>query len=167
MQIISRNQQAPIIVFVNLIADVDSLHEHLTRAGKRVTLIHGKKSQEQREKGLNALRDGHADILVCTNVVARGIDIENVAHVINYNAPANITEYIHRIGRTGRAGKQGLATTIINMQTDEALLYDLKKHLIDNDQPIPLELSHYIAPPERPQASVSADGSKMITRGLS
>ena len=56
-----------------------------------------------------------------------------MAHVINYNAPANITEYIHRVGRTGRAGKQGLSTTIINMQSDEAILYDLKKHLQDND----------------------------------
>lgn len=133
MQILQRHQLAPIIIFVNLIADVDSLHDHLTRSGRRVTLIHGKKSQEQREKGLNALRDGHADILVCTNVVARGIDIENVAHVINYNAPANITEYIHRVGRTGRAGKQGLSTTIVNMQADESILYDLKKHLQDND----------------------------------
>ena len=82
---------------------------------------------------MNALREGHADILVCTNVVARGIDIENVAHVINYNTPANITEYIHRVGRTGRAGKAGLATTLVNMQSDEAILYDLKKHLTDND----------------------------------
>ena len=137
MQILSRYTQAPIIVFVNLIAEVDNLHDHLTRAGKRVTLIHGKKSQEQREKGLNMLRDGQADILVCTNVVARGIDIDNVAHVINYNAPANITEYIHRVGRTGRAGKAGLATTLINSQSDESILYDLKKHLTDNDQPIP------------------------------
>ena len=137
MQILSRYTQAPIIVFVNLIAEVDNLHDHLTRAGKRVTLIHGKKSQEQREKGLNMLRDGQADILVCTNVVARGIDIDNVAHVINYNAPANITEYIHRVGRTGRAGKAGLATTLINLQSDESILYDLKKHLTDNDQPIP------------------------------
>ena len=90
-----------------------------------------------------------------------------MAHVINYNAPANITEYIHRVGRTGRAGKQGLATTILNMQADEALLYDLKKHLTDNDQVIPAEMSHYIAPPERPQATVNHDGTKVITRGLS
>ena len=99
-------------------------------------------------KGLNALRDGHADILVCTNVVARGIDIENVAHVINFNAPSNITEYIHRIGRTGRAGKEGMATTFINMQQDEHLLFDLKKHLVDNDQVIPPELQHHIMQPQ-------------------
>ena len=67
--------------------------------------------------------------------------------MINYNAPGNITEYIHRVGRTGRAGKQGLATTIINLQSDEALLYDLKKHLQDNDQTVPAEMQHYIAPP--------------------
>lgn len=65
--------------------------------------------------------------------MARGIDIENVAHVINYNTPANITEYIHRVGRTGRAGKQGLATTLLNLTTDKDILYDLKKHLMDND----------------------------------
>ena len=86
---------------------------------------------------------------MCTNVVARGIDIENVAHVINYNAPANITEYIHRVGRTGRAGKQGLATTLLNLTQDEAILYDLKKHLLDNDQTVPSEMQHYIAPPIR------------------
>ena len=78
------------------------------------------------------MKDGSSEILVCTNIVARGIDIENVAHVINYSAPQNITEYIHRVGRTGRAGKQGMSTTFINLTTDEHLLYDLRKHLVDN-----------------------------------
>lgn len=78
------------------------------------------------------MKEGHSDILVCTNIVARGIDIENVAHVVNYTAPQNITEYIHRVGRTGRAGKKGMSTTFINLETDEALLYDLRKHLVDN-----------------------------------
>jgi superfamily II DNA/RNA helicase len=131
--LLNKYPQGPIIIFVNLIAEVDSLHDTLSRTGKRCTLIHGKKSQEQRERGLNALRDGSADILVCTSVVARGIDIENVAHVINFNSPSNITEYIHRIGRTGRAGKKGMATTFIHLEKDEHLLYDLKKHLGENN----------------------------------
>jgi ATP-dependent RNA helicase DDX23/PRP28 len=72
-------------------------------------------------------------VLVCTNVAARGIDIDGVAHVINYSAPDSIVNYVHRIGRTGRAGKKGMATTFINLEKDEAILYDLKKHLQDND----------------------------------
>ena len=129
----NRFPKAPIIVFVNLKAEVDQVSEHLTRTGKSVTSLHGGKSQEQREKGLNALRHGQADILVCTNVAARGIDIENVAHVINYGAPTSIIDYVHRIGRTGRAGNKGVATTFLNLEKDEELLTDLKKHLIEND----------------------------------
>ena len=72
-------------------------------------------------------------MLVCTNVAARGIDIDGVAHVINYSAPDSIVNYVHRIGRTGRAGKKGMATTFINLEKDEAILYDLKKHLQGND----------------------------------
>lgn len=124
--------------------DVETLHDHLTRLGKSVTSLHGSKNQEQREKGLNALRNGHADILVCTNVAARGIDIDNVKHVINYHAPTNIVDYIHRTGRTGRAGNKGTATTFLDMMKDEAILYDLKKHLVDHQQVIPPEMQHHI-----------------------
>lgn len=60
------------------------------------------------------VKDGKTDILVCTNVAARGIDIEGVNHVINYQAPNNIVDYIHRIGRTGRAGRKGMATTLVS-----------------------------------------------------
>ncbi len=75
------------------------------------------------------MKSGAADILVCTNVAARGIDIEKVAHVINYQAPSLIVDYVHRIGRTGRAGRKGVATTFINLKTDEAILPDLKDYL--------------------------------------
>lgn len=109
-----------------------------------MTSLHGGKSQELREKGLNALRFGQADILVCTNVAARGIDIENVAHVINYGAPQSIVDYVHRIGRTGRAGNKGVATTFINLETDEDLLPDLKKHMIENGQTLPNELLNFV-----------------------
>ena len=89
---------------------------------------------------MNAITNGSADILVCTNVAARGIDVDGVAHVINFTSPTSIVDYIHRIGRTGRAGKKGMASTIINMEKDEAILSDLKKHLTDNDQTLPNEL---------------------------
>jgi ATP-dependent RNA helicase DDX23/PRP28 len=74
------------------------------------------------------LKDGQTDILICTGVAGRGLDIPDVKHVINYNAPLDIVEYTHRIGRTGRAGKKGRATTFLT-NADEAIFYDLKKFL--------------------------------------
>mgnify|MGYP001560528748 CR=1 FL=1 len=93
--------------------------------------LHSAKTQDKREEALNSLKDGTTDILVCTNVASRGIDVEGVNHVINYHAPNNITDYVHRIGRTGRAEKRGMATTFLTM-ADEGLFYDLKKFLADN-----------------------------------
>jgi superfamily II DNA/RNA helicase len=124
--------------------EVDQIAEMLQKQGKAVTALHGGKSQDIREKSLNAIRFGHSDILVATNVAARGIDIENVAHVINFGAPQNIVDYVHRIGRTGRAGNKGVATTFINLETDEELLPDLKKHLIENEQVVPPEIMNYV-----------------------
>jgi ATP-dependent RNA helicase DDX23/PRP28 len=87
IQLLNRYPKAPIIIFVNLKLEVDQITEMLQKQGKLVTALHGGKSQDIREKSLNSIRYGHSDILVCTNVAARGIDIENVAHVINYGAP--------------------------------------------------------------------------------
>ncbi len=77
-------------------------------------------------------------------MAARGLDVEGVSHVINYHAPANIVDYTHRIGRTGRAGRKGMATTFIT-SADDALLFDLKKFMQDNDQIIPNELANHPA----------------------
>ena len=71
-------------------------------------------------------------MIVCTNVAARGIDIDSVQHVINYDAPSSIVDYIHRIGRTGRAGKSGMATTFLT-PGDKPIFNDLRKYLQDND----------------------------------
>lgn len=68
---------------------------------------------------------------MCTNVAARGIDIKNVAHVVNYQAPGDFVDYVHRIGRTGRAGKKGIATTFIDLKEDTAILLELKNYLQD------------------------------------
>lgn len=85
-----------------------------------------------REAALDSFREGKVDIIVCTNVAARGIDIDNVAHVINYDAPNSIVDYVHRIGRTGRAGKKGMATTLIQ-ESDSQIFYDLRKYLEESD----------------------------------
>lgn len=83
----------------------------LRKRGFKAEAIHGNRSQAEREKALHAFRSGEADVLVATSVAARGIHIDGVAHVINYELPPTIEEYIHRIGRTGRAGAVGVATS--------------------------------------------------------
>ena len=79
--------------------------------------IHGDKSQGQREYALNSFKRGSRPVLVATDVAARGLDIGNVEHVINYDLPDNIDDYIHRIGRTGRAGNLGKALTFVPSST--------------------------------------------------
>ena len=120
------------MIFVNKREDTEILSTFLTKVGFNVTTLHGSKTQEQREKALYSLKKGQVNILVCTNVAARGLDIDDVAHVINYHAPNNIVDYIHRIGRTGRAGNKGMATTFLTM-SDEPIFNDLRKFLQDND----------------------------------
>ena len=78
-------------------------------------------------------------MLVCTNLGSRGLDIEGITHVINYDAPTNIMDYIHRIGRTARAGKSGKATTMLT-NADSALFYDLKSFLFELGQQVPQKL---------------------------
>jgi len=89
------------------------LHRQLERQGYKVGLLHGGKSQSQRTKALAAFDGGRTRILVATNVAARGLDITNVSHVINYDLPEDTDTYVHRIGRTARAGKTGIAATLI------------------------------------------------------
>ena len=77
--------------------------------------------------------------MVATDVAGRGLDVEGVRHVINFDAPKMITEFVHRTGRTGRAGKKGLATTFLTKH-DDAIFYDLKNFLVQNEQFVPQEL---------------------------
>ncbi|CAN5246482.1 hypothetical protein BH18ACT10_BH18ACT10_17250 [soil metagenome] len=89
------------------------LHRQLERNGYKVGLLHGGKSQSQRTKALAAFDKGRTRILVATNVAARGLDIPDVSHVINYDLPEDADTYVHRIGRTARAGKTGIAATLV------------------------------------------------------
>ncbi|GAB6086736.1 DEAD/DEAH box helicase [Alkaliphilus crotonatoxidans] len=101
------------IIFCNTKKGVDDLVEKLQNRGYSVEGIHGDLRQTQRERVMRKFRDGTLDLLVATDVAARGIDIDNVALVINYDLPENFEYYVHRIGRTGRAGKEGLAYTLV------------------------------------------------------
>jgi len=102
-----------VLVFVETKRGADFLEESLQRAGFSATSIHGDRSQREREDALRSFKSGRTPILVATDVAARGLDINNVTQVINYDMPNNIDDYVHRIGRTGRVGNLGHALSLI------------------------------------------------------
>lgn len=137
------------IVFINTKKAVDTLAKNLDKNGYRVTTLHGGKSQEQREISLEGFRTKRYNVMVATDVAGRGIDIPDVAHVINYDMPGNIEMYTHRIGRTGRAGKTGTATTFLTLH-DTEVFYDLKQMLIQSNSAVPPELARHEASKFKP-----------------
>ena len=96
--------------------------------GFNAVTLHGSKTQEQREAALGAIRRKEADVLVATDLAGRGIDVADVSLVVNFNMATNIESYTHRIGRTGRAGKSGVAVTFLGNE-DVDVMYDLKQML--------------------------------------
>jgi len=102
-----------VLIFGEMKHSVQKLAETLTKAGFPSEAIHGNKTQAQRNRSLAAFKTGRVNVLVATDVAARGLDIPNVTHVINFDKPHSYEDYIHRIGRTGRAGKEGQAYTFI------------------------------------------------------
>ncbi|HEX5580934.1 MAG TPA: DEAD/DEAH box helicase [Gemmatimonadaceae bacterium] len=100
------------IVFCRTRTEVDSLTETLAGRGWAAEALHGGLSQEQRDRVMRRFRDGATELLVATDVAARGLDIEHVSHVVNYDVPSAPDAYVHRIGRTGRAGREGVAITL-------------------------------------------------------
>jgi len=101
------------IVFRRTKHGATKLHRQLERDGYKAALLHGGKSQSQRTKTLEGFTRGRTSILIATNVASRGLDIPNVSHVINYDLPEDTETYVHRIGRTARAGKEGVAVTLV------------------------------------------------------
>jgi len=110
-----------VIVFTRTKRTSDTCAERLVKAGYNAEAIHSDRSQRQRQKALDGFRAGRTNILVATDVLARGIDVTDVEHVINYDLPECADDYIHRIGRTGRAGKEGSAVSFVSKDTRAAL----------------------------------------------
>ena len=102
------------IVFCRTRTEVDELTETLTARGQRAEALHGGFSQEQRDRVMKRFRSGALDLLVATDVAARGLDIQQISHVVNYDVPSEPEAYVHRIGRTGRAGREGVAITLLD-----------------------------------------------------
>ncbi len=111
-RVLDVEQPESAIVFCRTREEVDSLTETLNGRGYRAEALHGGLSQEQRDRVMGRLRTGTADLLVATDVAARGLDVEQLTHVVNYNVPSAPEAYVHRIGRVGRAGREGVAITL-------------------------------------------------------
>ena len=114
------------IVFCRTRTEVDELTETLSSRGYRAEALHGGFSQEQRDRVLRRFRDGATDVLVATDVAARGLDIEHVSHVVNYDLPSSPDAYVHRVGRTGRAGREGVALTFVEPR-EHRLLHNIEQ----------------------------------------
>ncbi|XP_053654722.1 ATP-dependent RNA helicase DDX3X isoform X6 [Cherax quadricarinatus] len=136
MGVPSQKEESLTLVFVETKKGADALEEFLYRHGYPVTSIHGDRSQREREDALRVFRSGQCPILVATAVAARGLDIPHVKHVINFDLPSDIEEYVHRIGRTGRMGNLGLATSFFN-DKNRNMVRDLVELLQEAKQELP------------------------------
>jgi superfamily II DNA/RNA helicase len=153
MQLIRQRGIKQAFVFVNSKLGCARLARSLERDGLKTTALHGDKSQDERLKALAAFKAGEVDLLVATDVAARGLDIKDVPAVFNFDLPFNPEDYIHRIGRTGRAGASGLAVTFVS-GSDARLVGDLEKLLKKK-----LEIEAVEFEEDRPQGRIN-DGRR-------
>lgn len=114
VDLLKGNDFEKVLVFSQTKWGAQRLADTLTIDGHKAEAIHGNKTQSQRQKALRSFKEGNVQVLVATDVAARGLDISNVSHVINFDQPNTYQDYVHRIGRTGRAGKKGKALTFVS-----------------------------------------------------
>jgi len=117
VELLRNDQMDSVLIFVRTKHGADRVVRHLERAGIEATALHADKTQAQRTRALEAFKLGEARILVATDIAQRGLDVSGISHVINYDVPQQPEDYVHRIGRTGRAAQTGDAFTF--MSTDE------------------------------------------------
>ena len=168
--LLSRDFAPPIIVFVNIKRNCDAVARDIKHLGLSAVTLHGSKTQDQREAALASVRSGTTDVLVATDLAGRGIDVQDVSLVINFNMANSIESYTHRIGRTGRAGKSGIAITFLGNEDADVLFvcplrypyrdtkanvffrYDLKQMLMKSSiSRVPEELRKHEAAQQKSQ----------------
>lgn len=137
-----------VIIFCNTKVMCQRLSDDLKRAGVSAECIHGDIRQQQREKNMQAFRDGKVEILIATDVASRGIDVDDVDCVINFDIPEENEYYIHRIGRTGRAKKKGVAWSIIGTFPEQAKLDEIAKYSHFTIQPMKFDDDGKLIPHE-------------------
>ena len=134
------------VIFTATKRDADTLADRLTLAGFAAGALHGDMHQGARNRTLQSLRRGHLRVLVATDVAARGIDVPSITHVINYDLPKFPEDYVHRIGRTGRAGRKGIAVSLVNHQEN----INVKKIERFTKQTIPVDVVEGYEPKKTP-----------------
>jgi len=157
-QILRQRGLKQAFVFVNSKLGCARLARSLEREGLKTTALHGDKSQDERLKALDSFKKGEVDLLVCTDVAARGLDIKYVPAVFNFDIPYNAEDYVHRIGRTGRAGAEGLAVNFVS-KSDARLVADIEKLLKTKIELEPIEFEEDL-PDIRKQGHIN-DGRRM------
>jgi len=128
--ILDHTERESVLIFTRTKSRAKSVAGQLDKSGYSATSLHGNLTQQKRQKALDGFRDGRYEIMVATDIAARGIDVRSISHVINYDMPASKDDYTHRIGRTGRASKSGEAFSFVTGQ-DAGLAHSLKKTLGD------------------------------------
>jgi ATP-dependent RNA helicase DDX23/PRP28 len=150
MDVLTEGPPPPYIIFMNQKKNCDYVAKKIeSQLGLRTTSLHSGRGQQQREIAIEGFKAGRYDVLVSTDVAGRGIDVKGVTHVVNYDMTKTIEGYTHRIGRTGRAGAIGLATSFVTPE-DTEVMYDLKTMLTNSGNPCPLELTNHPAAQYKP-----------------
>lgn len=156
--LIQRENIKNAFVFCNRKKDVDMLGKWLAEKGFSAAALHGDMVQSKRTETLQAFKDGKISLMVCSDVAARGLDVSGVSHVFNYDVPFNADDYVHRIGRTGRAGQSGKAWTLITEDDDKlvAAIVKLVGGNIVTEKTIKSEKAEVAAKPEKAEKSERA-----------
>jgi ATP-dependent RNA helicase RhlE len=116
-----RRTEGPVLVFVRTKSGAERLGRKLAALGLKAAALHADRTQAQRTQAIEGFRSGRHRVLVATDVAARGLDIEGITHVINYEVPSSREAYVHRVGRTGRADATGTALTLVSPEELRAL----------------------------------------------
>ena len=157
-----------VIVFARTKHGADKLHRDLAKAGIAAAAIHGNKSQAQRERALSAFKSPRPPVLVATDIAARGIDVDDVAHVINYELPHEPETYVHRIGRTGRAGQTGAAVSFCDAEERSRLVAIerlLRRSIPTHDgRPAPAVEVEHAPVPSQPQRRRARPAPRQASR---
>jgi ATP-dependent RNA helicase RhlE len=157
-QILRQRELSQALVFVNSKLGAARLARSFERDGLKTNALHGDKSQDERLKALDAFKRGEVDVLVATDVAARGLDIVDLPAVFNFDVPFNAEDYVHRIGRTGRAGASGLAVTLV-ARDDVRLVTDIEKLIKKKIEIEPFEMED--DRPRRPRRSLDDDAARL------
>lgn len=164
MALLQQIEKESILIFTRTKYTAKKVATKLEKAGYAATSLQGNLSQSNRQKAMQGFRDGRLQILVATDIAARGIDVSSISHVINYDIPSTVEAYIHRIGRTGRAAKEGEAFTLITPQ-DQAEVKAIEKVIGKKIKQIHLKDFDYdVQAPSRPLLSVATSKPKQKSR---